>query len=179
MTRPADRILLNLLEFHNIRKTGSAWTFSISLFLFSWVASCLLGVMGLFRLTTWIGTYMTWPSHHISPQWWWWGVKYRRDSIWMLLELTRVHMKKIANNNNNVFLNKGLPIYIYIYIYIYIEREREREWEMVDFAKSDKMIKISGKMNKPTLTTDSIFRSLEIRAFILEQSNKTIWTRKR
>ena len=26
---------------------------------------------------------------------------------------------------------------------------------MVDFGKSDKMIKISGKVDKPTLTTDS------------------------
>ena len=37
-------------------------------------------------------------------------------------------------------------IYIYIHTY-FLERERERE--MVDFGKSDKMIKISGKMNKP------------------------------
>ena len=41
--------------------------------------------------------------------------------------------------------------------YIYI-----RYGEMVDFGKSDKMIKISGKVDKPILTTDSamIFRSL-------------------
>ena len=44
-----------------------------------------------------------------------------------------------------------LYIYIYIYIYIYV----------VDFGKSDKMIKINGKVDKPTLTTDSIiFRFL-------------------
>ena len=35
--------------------------------------------------------------------------------------------------------------YIYIYIYIY--------GEMVDFVKSDKMIKTSGKVDKPTLTS--------------------------
>ena len=33
-------------------------------------------------------------------------------------------------------------------IYIYIERERERVREMVDFGESDKMIKISGKVDK-------------------------------
>ena len=32
-----------------------------------------------------------------------------------------------------------------IYIYIYRERERESEREMVDFGKSDEMMKISGK----------------------------------
>ena len=60
-------------------------------------------------------------------------------------------------------------IYIYVYeniykyicvcvsvcVYVCVCRE------MVDFGKSDKMIKISGKVNKPTLTTDLvIFRSL-------------------
>ena len=39
--------------------------------------------------------------------------------------------------------------YIYIYVYIY--------GEVVDFDKSDKMIKISEKVDKPTLTTDSTF----------------------
>ena len=71
----------------------------------------------------------------------------------------------------------------YIYIYIYIERERERQTdrqrqresresereregevgrELVNFGKSDKMIKINGKVDKPTLSIDSamIFRSL-------------------
>ena len=33
-----------------------------------------------------------------------------------------------------------------LYIYIYIERERERE--IVDFSESDKMIKISRKVDK-------------------------------
>ena len=39
-------------------------------------------------------------------------------------------------------------IYIYIYIYIY--------GEMLDFCKSDKMIK-SGKVDRPTLTTGSAY----------------------
>ena len=34
-------------------------------------------------------------------------------------------------------------------------------WRMIDFGKSGKMIKISGKVDKPTLTMDSfIFCSL-------------------
>ena len=37
---------------------------------------------------------------------------------------------------------------MYIYIYIYIYRERERERELVTFCESDKMIKISGKVDK-------------------------------
>ena len=37
-----------------------------------------------------------------------------------------------------------IPVYIYIYIY----REREREREIVDFDESDKMIKISGKVDE-------------------------------
>ena len=41
-----------------------------------------------------------------------------------------------------------INIYIYIYIYKEREREREREREMVDFGKSDKMIKFSGKVKE-------------------------------
>ena len=45
-----------------------------------------------------------------------------------------------------------------VYIYIYIHKHTE----MVDFGKSDKMIKTSGIVDKPTLTTNSamIFLSL-------------------
>ena len=48
-------------------------------------------------------------------------------------------------------------VYIYIYMYVCIHGE------IADFGKSDKMIKMIRKMEKPTLTTDSavlIFRSL-------------------
>ena len=54
---------------------------------------------------------------------------------------------------SKLFIYKSL--YIYIYIYIEREREREREREMVDFVKSDKMIKITGKVDKSTQTMDS------------------------
>ena len=43
------------------------------------------------------------------------------------------------------------PVFVFrkdIYIYIYIYREREREREMIDFAESDKIVKISGKVDK-------------------------------
>ena len=52
------------------------------------------------------------------------------------------------------FLQRIITFIMYIYIYIY--------GEIVDFGKSDKIMKISGKVNKPTLTTDSamMFHSL-------------------
>ena len=48
--------------------------------------------------------------------------------------------------NKQAHTHTHTHIYIYIYIYIY--------GEMMNFGKSDK-IKISGKKNKPTLTTGS------------------------
>ena len=53
----------------------------------------------------------------------------------------------------NQCMHTYIHIYIYIYIYIYEE--------MVDFDKSDEKIKISEKVDKLTLTSDSamIFRS--------------------
>ena len=52
-------------------------------------------------------------------------------------------------------------LYIQIYTYINIYGE------IVGFGKSDKMIKISGKVDKPTLTMDSamIFHSLFKKVF--------------
>ena len=63
--------------------------------------------------------------------------------------------KKLDSKSLTVIFNKIcqqenlLPKYSHThtqYIYIYIERERERE--MVAFVKSDKMIKISKKVDK-------------------------------
>ena len=55
--------------------------------------------------------------------------------------------------------------WVYIYIYIY--------GEMVDFGKSDKMIKISGKLDKPILTTNSALIFCSLFKKELHQKEKT------
>ena len=45
-------------QFHNIRETGSAWSFPVSLFSFPWVAP--LRFSGSFRLTVKTSVGMTW-----------------------------------------------------------------------------------------------------------------------
>ena len=65
------------------------------------------------------------------------------------LTLTHTHTYTHTHTHTHTY------IYIYIYIYIY--------GEMFDFGKPDKMIKIIGKVDKRTRTTNSailIFRSL-------------------
>ena len=63
-----------------------------------------------------------------------------------------------------IFSLPSLSIYIYIYIYIYRERERE----MVDFSTSDKMIKISRKVDKPN--TNDGFPSFSLKLIHLDKS---------
>ena len=78
-------------EFHNIRETGSAWSFLVSLFPFPWVVLCLLRVSMSFRSSVKTGANITWPWYRtpILSLLWKAGVKLQMDSNWMLLELTR------------------------------------------------------------------------------------------
>ena len=46
----------------------------------------------------------------------------------------------------NIHTHTHTHIYIYIYIYILVE-EIKSETKMVDFGKSDQMIKINGRMD--------------------------------
>ena len=62
----------------------------------------------------------------------------------MLLEFELTfHDVIIQHYSDNTSGTPNISLYIYIYIYIYIETA-----DMVDFGKSFKMIKISGKVDK-------------------------------
>ena len=97
-------------------------------FLFPWVASCLLRVTDFVQLLNsaptfypcvYIVLFHLTMIHYTSPiSTLWVGVKLQMDSIWMQLEPTKAHKKKIRIFF--FFLKKTLLIYIYIYIYIYM-----------------------------------------------------------
>ena len=63
-----------------------------------------------------------------------------------MIKHTHIHTNKHIQTLGHTHTHTHTHIYIYIYEY----------GDIINFGKSDKMIKISGKVDKPTLTTDSV-----------------------